>query len=170
MCKGLLEDLIERGLDIKKSYLFVIDGSKAIRKAIINVFGKKAKIQRCQFHKRRNVLSHLPEKERWKYEMKLKEAYNQRSYNEAKRKLKKIKRELEKQYPSASRSLEEGMEETLTILKIPIPETLRKVLRTTNPIEGVFSTLNYYTGRVKNWRNDNEVGGKSVISAGKIFP
>ena len=151
VCRSLLGNLIERGLDAGKKYLFIIDGSKALSSAI----GKKfvgSEIQRCQLHKRRNVLAHLPESHQPEVERRLKAAYAMSSYKDAKNALCDVLDDLEHLNPSAARSLAEGMEETLTLHRLEIPEELRVSLRTTNIIESSLSRVDDLTRRVKRWR------------------
>jgi transposase-like protein len=107
-----LEDLVERGLDLKRRYLVVIDGSKALRAGVEHVFGEQVEVQRCQIHKRRNVREYLPENCQRDYDRRMRNAYAMSNYAEAKEALEKIFRQLERINPSAARSLEEGLEET----------------------------------------------------------
>jgi putative transposase len=113
--KELLEDLVARGLDPERRYLFVIDGAKALRAGIERVFGERAEVQRCQIHKRRNVTEHLPKNAQGDYDRRIRKAYAMTDYAAAKAELQKIFRQLERINPSAAHSLEEGMEETLTV-------------------------------------------------------
>ena len=148
----LLEDLVRRGLDFVTPRLYVLDGAKALSSAVKRHAGETAWIQRCQVHKRRNVLDHLPEEYQPGIERKLLAAYGLLDYAEAKRALEQIHRELERIHPSAARSLEEGMEETLTVHKLQMPEMLRKSLASTNIIESAFSVAEELCRRVKRWR------------------
>lgn len=157
VCEGLLADLVRRGLDPQKRYLFIIDGSKALKKAIGKVFGGMAATQRCQEHKKRNVLEHLPDSLQPEFRGKLNAAYAMTGYEGAKSALHAVQRELEQINPSAARSLEEGMEETLTLHRLGVSEILRESLRTTNCIESAFSSVGYRTGRVKRWRGGDHV-------------
>ena len=111
--KGLLEDLVDRGLDLKQRYLVVMDGSKALRAGVERVFGDQVEVQRCQIHKRRNVKEYLPENCQKDYDRRMRNAYAMNNYAEAKEALQKIFRQLERINPSAARSLEEGLEGTL---------------------------------------------------------
>ena len=153
VCEALLNDLVRRGLDPRKRYLFITDGAKALRKAIGKVFGGRALTQRCQEHKKRNVLEHLPDKLQPEYRRKLNAAYGMAGYEDAKSALCDCARELERLNPSAARSLEEGLEETLTLHRLGLPALLRESLRTTNCIESAFSQVGGRTGRVKRWRD-----------------
>ena len=157
VCQALLKDLLRRGLDANKPYLFVIDGGKGLRSAIISVFGGNAFVQRCQEHKTRNVTDHLPDALQLEYRRKLKAAYNMLSYDDARRALTACVQELERRNPSAASSLEEGLEETLTLHRLGLPDELRRNLRTTNCIESAFSQVGYRTGRVKRWRDGVQV-------------
>ncbi|MGH7839163.1 MAG: IS256 family transposase, partial [Candidatus Binataceae bacterium] len=116
--KDLLEDLVARGLNTERRYLFVIDGAKALRAAIERVFGERAEVQRCQIHKRRNVKEYLPKNAQGDYDRRIRNAYAMTNYAEAKAELGKIFRQLERINPSAAHSLEEGLEETLTVHRL----------------------------------------------------
>ena len=153
VCESLLNDLIKRGLDPQKCYLFITDGAKALKKAIGKVFGGLAITQRCQEHKKRNVLEHLPDSLQPEFRGKLNAAYGMTEYEGAKSALYACVSELERINPSAARSLEEGLEETLTLHRLGVSEKLRESLRTTNCIESAFSSVGYRTDRVKRWRN-----------------
>jgi len=157
VAKSLLEDLVERGLRTDRRYLFVIDGAKALRAAIEKVFGEGACVQRCQVHKRRNVKAHLPKSAQRDYERRMRNAYARPNHTEAKAELEKLFRQLERINPSAARSLEEGMEETLTVHRLGVGPLLRLSLATTNPIESSFSTVEEVTRRVKRWRSGDQV-------------
>jgi transposase-like protein len=110
--KGLLEDLVDRGLDLKRRYLVVIDGSKTLRASVERVFGQQVEVQRCQIHKRRNGKEYLPENCQKDYDRRMRNAYAINNYVEAKETLQKISRQLQRINPSAARSLEEGLEES----------------------------------------------------------
>jgi transposase-like protein len=152
VCKMLLEDIVRRGLDTSRNYLFILDGSKALRSAVAHVFGDKANVQRCQIHKRRNVKGHLPIKHQSAVDARLRAAYSMSGYEEAKESLNLTVKYLERINPSAANSLREGLEETLTIHKLGVTGLLRKTLSTTNPIESCFSVTRTVTLRVKRWR------------------
>lgn len=115
VAKGLLEDLMERGLDPSNPLLFIIDGSKALRKAIREVFGSHAPVQRCRVHKQRNIIEYLPKQKRQQAIWRLRVAWDKSDPEEAKAQLRKTVRWLDAISPSAARSLEEGLEETLTL-------------------------------------------------------
>lgn len=150
--RELLEDLARRGLDFSTPRLYVLDGAKALSAAVKRHAGEAALIQRCQVHKRRNVLDQLPEEYQTSIERKLLAAYALVEEADARRALDQIHRELERINPSAARSLEEGMEETLTVHKLRVPELLRKSLACTNVIESAFSVVEELCRRVKRWR------------------
>lgn len=152
VCTALLEDLQERGLDTSQPTLLVLDGAKALHAAVKRVWGPRALIQRCQVHKKRNVREHLPEKHHYELSRQLQAAYQETDYDEALRRLKTTARWLERLNPDAAASLREGMEETLTVVRLGIPELLRRTLATTNPIESAFSVAQNVTRRVKCWR------------------
>ena len=149
--KDLLEDLVARGLSTERRYLFVIDGAKALRAAIERVFGSRAEVQRCQLHKRRNIKEYLPKNAQGDFDRRIRNAYAMTEYASAKAELEKIFRQLERVNPSAARSLEEGMEETLTVHRLGVGGLLRRSLATTNPIESCLSTVERVARNVKRW-------------------
>jgi putative transposase len=153
--KELLEDLVARGLNPDRRYLFVIDGAKALRTGIERVFGERAEVQRCQIHKRRNVKEHLPNSAQGDTDRRIRNAYQMTGYAEAKAELGKIFRQLERINPSAARSLEEGLEETLTVHRLGVGALLRQTLASSNPIESCFSTVEKVARNVKRWRAGN---------------
>ena len=153
--KELLEDLVARGLNPDRRYLFVIDGAKALRTGIERVFGERAEVQRCQIHKRRNVKEHLPNSAQGDTDRRIRNAYEMTGYAEAKAELGKIFRQLERINPSAARSLEEGLEETLTVHRLGVGTLLRQTLASSNPIESCFSTVEKVARNVKRWRAGN---------------
>jgi len=157
VCQALLDDLIRRGLDPEKRYLFVIDGGKGLRAAIQRTFGKRVEVQRCQEHKKRNVAEHLPKHLQAEFRRKMSAAYGMTEYTEAKKALEACIRELERINPSAAASLREGMEETLTLHRLGVPATLRVSLSTTNPMESPFATVRERTVRVRWWRGADQV-------------
>ncbi len=154
--RELLEDLVARGLDSQRRYLFVIDGAKALRAGIERVFGERAEVQRCQIHKRRNVKDHLPKNAQGDYDRRIRNAYAMTDYTAAKAELEKIFRQLERINPSAARSLEEGLEETLTVHRLGVGALLRKTLASTNPIESCLSTVERVARNVKRWRGGDQ--------------
>jgi transposase-like protein len=157
ICADLLQNIIERGLDAKEERLFVLDGGKGLYKAVRDVFGQNAHIQRCQIHKRRNVQSYLPQSEQKAVKTAMNKAYMEFGYDEAKKKFLLLAKELEFKYPSASASLLEGLEETLAVHKLKVPGLLRTTLSNTNPIESAISIATKVSERVKNWQNGNQV-------------
>ncbi len=157
VCTNLLEDMSRRGLETGKDYLFVLDGSKALRSAVARVFGEAVRVQRCQQHKRRNVRDHLPEEHQSAIDARISAAYKMTDYDEAKKSLELTVKYLERLNPSAAASLKEGLEETLTIHKLGVTGLLRKTLSTTNPIEACFSVTRTITGRIKRWRGADMV-------------
>jgi putative transposase len=170
--KALLEDLVERGLDSKRRYLFVLDGSKALRAAVERVFGERAEVQRCQLHKIRNVIDHLPENCRTDWRRRMRAAYTMTGYSEAKAALQKLWRQLVEINPSAARSLEEGMEETLSVHRLGVGPLLRGTLASTNPIESCFSTVRRVTRNVKRWQGGDHVArwtAAGLLEAEKFF-
>ena len=152
VCTALLEELCARGLDTSQPTLLVLDGSKALHAAVKRVWGGNALIQRCQAHKKRNVREHLPQKHWPELSRQLSAAYYGTDYDEALKQLKTTARWLDRLNPDAAASLREGMEETLTVIRLGVPELLRKTLATTNPIESAFSVVQNITARVKRWR------------------
>lgn len=153
VCTALLEDLCGRGLDTSTPVLLVLDGAKALHTAVQRVWGPSALIQRCQRHKKGNVQEHLPEKHWPELSRQLSAAYHETDYERALKRLKTTARWLERLNPDAAASLREGMEETLTVVRLRVPEQLRRTLATTNPIESAFSVAENVTGRVKRWRD-----------------
>jgi transposase-like protein len=164
VCASLLEDIARRGLHTGKDYLFVLDGSKALRSAVAKMFGTHVEVQRCQQHKRRNVLNHLPKEHQHAIDARISAAYNMAAYDDARKSLELTVKYLEKLNPSAAASLKEGLEETLTVHKLGVKELLRKTLQTTNPIESCFSVTRTIMGRVKRWRGDDMVQRWAVAS------
>jgi len=148
----LCADLEQRGVDFSQRRLYVLDGARALTAAVKKRAGDAALIQRCQLHKRRNVLSHLPDEHQPFMEQKLTAAWSMSGYSEARRALEQVQSELERINPSAARSLAEGMEETLTIHRLRVPEKLRPTLFSTNPIESALSVVEEKCGRVKKWQ------------------
>ncbi|MEM7606476.1 MAG: IS256 family transposase, partial [Myxococcota bacterium] len=157
VCRALLADLIERGVDPAKEYLFVIDGSKALRSAICDAFGERGHVQRCQFHKLRNVLGHLPESMQHTVRNQMREAYAMATASEAKQKLEALRSRLKEDHPSAAASLKEGLAETLTVKAYGLSAPLERTLSTTNLIENLNGGIRDLTRRVKRWRNGSMI-------------
>jgi transposase-like protein len=155
--KALLADLVERGLDTNRSLLIVIDGAKALHKAVVEVFGRRALIQRCREHKKRNVTDALPERLRAAVRSTMSQAYATRDAGRAQRLLGNLARRLEDQHPGAAASLREGLEETLTVMRLGLPENLERVLSSTNLIENLFSRVREIGRRVKRWQSGTMV-------------
>ncbi len=158
VARALLRDLIERGLDQERARLFVIDGAKALTSAIQKTFGPLAKIQRCQFHKRENILGHLPDRLQESVKAVLKEAWSLGDAKVAKRRLERLASSLEADHPGAAGSVREGLDETLTLQRLGIGGTLYRKLRTTNAIENLNSGIAAYSKNVKRWQ-----GGGMVV-------
>jgi putative transposase len=148
---ALLADLVDRGLDVEQGLLFVIDGSKALRKAIRQVFGNDVPVQRCVQHKERNVLDHLPERDRDTVKRRLRQAWQDNDHDIALDQLNTLALELDKPHPGAASSLREGMEETLTVTRLGITGKLKRTLQSTNPCESMISTVRAINRNVKNW-------------------
>jgi putative transposase len=153
VAKKLLSDLIERGLKAWRMRLWVIDGGKALRRAIVDYFGDTALIQRCQEHKRRNVLDHLPKQMHVNVNRALHQAYAAKNASVARRQLERLAASLEAQHPGAAASLREGLEETLTALDLGLSGALYRTLRTTNPIENLNGLIAQHTRNVKRWKD-----------------
>jgi transposase-like protein len=152
--QGLLADLLRRGLRTDQPYLFVLDGSAALHKAVQKTFGRRAVVQRCQVHKERNVLGYLPPENHATVRQRLRAAWGLKKYADARAALVKLVEYLAELSVSASRSLEEGLEETMTLHRLGVPESLRRTLRSTNPIESCFSTTRELCQNVKRWRSE----------------
>ena len=151
--RALLSSLIERGLDADAPRLWIIDGGKAIRRAILEVFGASALIQRCQEHKRRNVIEHLPDELHASVGRAMRDAWDSHDPLLARRQLERLANSLAKTHPGATASLREGMEETLTLIGLGIDGALYRTLRTTNPIENLNGRVAHHTRNVKRWRD-----------------
>lgn len=156
VCRDFLRGLIDRGLRYDQGLLFVIDGAKGFRKAISEVFGIQAILQRCQWHKRENVLEYLPKTLQQEYRRKLQKAYEKGDYHKAKAALMAIRAELKLINASAVSSLDEGFEETLTVLRLGVSKELRKSLKTTNMIESVLALVGQKTDKVDYWKNSDQ--------------
>jgi putative transposase len=156
VCRDFLNSLVDRGLPVDGEMLVVIDGGKGLRKAVDVVLGDKAFVQRCQFHKRENVVSYLPRTMQEEWGRKIQGAYELPGYGAAKARLNALRRELKGINASAAASLAEGMEETLTLHRLGLFEELGTSFKTTNLIETVNSQLERLTGRVTRWRNSDQ--------------
>ncbi len=153
---ALLEDLMERGVDPSRKYLFVIDGSKALRSAIRKVFGSESPVQRCRNHKVKNVCDKLPKELAEQVRSVMKAAYKL-PWKEGISRLKQQAAWLEIHYPGAAASLLEGLEETFTINRLELPASLRRCLASTNIIESPYSGVRMRTRRVSRWKNGTMV-------------
>src|SRR5947209_4998512 len=168
----LLGDLVERGLDFTVPRLYVLDGGKALTAAVKKHAGESAPIQRCQVHKRRNVLDHLADEQKPLVAKKLNAAYALEDYAEAKNALNTLHRELMDLNPSAARSLGEGLEETLTVHRLHMPMQLRKTMASTNVIESAFSIVERVCSNVKRWHAGDQRErwvGSGLLVAQKQF-
>lgn len=148
---SLLSDLIDRGLDAQRMRLWAIDGGKALRKAIVQTFGATAMIQRCQEHKRRNVLEHLSEDMHASVKRAMKDAWSASDVELARRQLNRLASSLQAKHPGAAASLREGLDETLTVQTLGVTGALYRTLRTTNPIENLNGSVARYCRNVKRW-------------------
>ena len=158
VAKALLRDLVDRGLDPERARLFVVDGAKAIRTAIRKVFGALGVVHRCQIHKRRNILGHLPDHLHASVKAVLTEAWSLGDAAVAKHRLERLASSLEADHPGAAASVREGLDETLTLQRLGIGGTLYRKLRSTNAIENLNSGISTYARNVKRWQ-----GGSMVL-------
>lgn len=169
---GLFTELLERGVDFTIPRLYIVDGAKALQAAVRRHAGEAGLIQRCQVHKKRNVVDHLPEEHKADVKRKLQNAYAMTEYDDAKRALERLHRELMSVNPSAARSLEEGMEETLTVHRLRVPDLLRRTLCCTNVIESAFSIVETVCRNVKRWRPGDQIErwvGSGLLVAERQF-
>jgi len=160
LCRDLFESLISRGLNVAEKYIFIIDGSKALRKAINKVFGSDSAVQRCVRHKERNVLKYLPKERHKEFRRRWKLVHGCVDYYKAEREYNDLVNWVGRINDAALGSLEEAGKETLTILKFKIPPLLKKTLLSTNPIESAFSYTQYRVDRIKNWRSSPDQVGR----------
>jgi putative transposase len=156
-CTALLENLVERGLRTDRTLLVVIDGSKALRKAVLALFGKRALIQRCQEHKKRNVLDALPNGKRISVKRALNDAFRTSDVKRARRMVENLIRRLSQDHPGAAASLKEGLDELLTVKALGVDEKLERMLSTTNVIENMIGNVRDVSARVKRWRSGQMV-------------
>lgn len=152
-CTELLADLVERNVRTDYTILAVLDGSKALAKAVRMVWGKRVLIQRCQVHKLRNVTEQLPETARPSVKKAMQQAYRARNAKTAKRLLTNLLKRLRSEHPGAAGSLEEGLDETLTVMAFGLPEWLERTLSTTNAIENLIGSVRDLGHRVRRWRD-----------------
>jgi transposase-like protein len=171
LVRGLLVGLRDRGLDVTQPILAVLDGAKALSAAVREVFDHPV-IGRCQLHKIRNVQDHLPQKLRSLVGQRMRQAYHADSALAAQALLEKLAAELDKTHPGAAVSLREGMAETLTVLRLGVPPTLARTLRSTNAVESMISISRDHSRNVKRWR-DGQMAMRwcaaGMVEAGKQF-
>jgi len=153
VCRALLADLVDRGFPAERHLLVVMDGAKALRKAVEEIFADHALVQRCQVHKQRNVLDLLPEHKQAAVRAALARAYRADSHDSALKQLQDLTRTLSKDHPGAAASLKEGLEETLTVKRLGLDGALERSLATTNPIENLHGVTRAITRRVKRCPN-----------------
>ena len=171
LVRTLMVDLRERGLDVTRPILAVLDGSKALRAAVLDVFDTPV-IARCQLHKIRNVRDHLPQRLRGPVEARMRDAYHADSALDAQSLLEALARELDKTHPGAAGSLREGLTETLTVLRLGVPPTLARTLRSTNAIESMISICREHAKNVKRWKDGTMAlrwCAAGMVEAGKQF-
>jgi putative transposase len=156
-CSGLLRDLLERGLRIEQGVLCVMDGGKGLRAAVRKVFGDQALVPRCQWHKRENVVAYLVPAQQRRFRNKLQIAYAEPTQTGAKTALERVRKELTLVNESAVRSLDEGLEETLTLHRLGLARELGTSFKTTNCLESINSQVAHRTRRVCRWRNSNQM-------------
>jgi putative transposase len=153
LARSLLSDLVDRGLDPGQGILFVLDGGKALRRAIREVFGEHALVHRCHRHKERNILDLLPERDRPKVLARIRGAWALQDAAEAETQLERLASELDRSWPDAGASLREGMSETLTLMGLGITGQLAKTLSSTNPIESMIEIVRHTQRNVKRWQD-----------------
>jgi transposase-like protein len=156
VCQDLLANLQSRGLRTDRSLLVILDGSKALRKAVRATFGEAALVQRCQVHKTRNILEYLGDRDRAWAQAILRRAYQATEMKTAQRLLLDLARRLEAEYPSAAESVREGLEETLTVMGLGLSERLQRSLTTTNAAESLISRTRHVKRNVKRWRGKDD--------------
>ncbi len=156
VCQDFLNGLMDRGLNTENEILFIIDGAKGLHKGIRRVLSDKAVIQRCQWHKRENVLKYLDKSHQSHFRRKLQAAYEQPTYEAAKKRLGQIKKELAFINQSAVNSLQEGLEETLTLHRLGLFKQLGESFKTTNCIESIMRQVGIYTDRIGYWKNSDQ--------------
>lgn len=156
VCAAFLRGLLERGLRAEQGLLCIIDGAKGLRKALQAVFGGQALVQRCQWHKRENVVGYLPTAQQAAWRRKLQAAYEQPRYPEAKAALHRLRQELRLVNASAVTSLDEGLEETLTLHRLGLFEALGRSLKTTNCLESIMAQVGQRTNKIDHWRTSDQ--------------
>jgi transposase-like protein len=153
LARTLLSDLVERGLDPGQAILFVLDGGKALRRAIKDVFGEYALVHRCHRHKERNVLDLLPERDRPRILARIRGVWALKDAVEAETQLERLAADLERSWPDAAASMREGLPETLTLMRLGITGRLAKSLSSTNPIESMIEIVRHTQRNVKRWQD-----------------
>lgn len=162
--KDLIQSLLDRGLCTTPHVLCVLDGAKALRKAVKAHWGERAIVQRCEEHKIRNVKGYLPAHLQNEAERRMRAAYGLTTFSEAISAVKQVMAWLQERHERAAASLAEGLEETLTVHRLGLPELLRRTFRSTNPIESIFDKVEYRSRRVKSWHGKNQVARWSASS------
>jgi putative transposase len=150
---ALLSDLVDRGLDVEQGVLCVLDGAKALRKAVRDVLGVHTPVQRCVRHKERNVLDHLPERDRPALKRRLRRAWADTDHERGLDQLRVLAGELDRSHPGAAGSLREGLEETLTLTRLGIGGSLKRTLESTNPCESMIECVRRSARNVKRWQS-----------------
>ena len=169
---GLLSDLVTRGLPTDRTLLFVIDGAPGLRRAITDVFGSRGVVQRCQVHKHRNVIGHLPERLHGYVGKALRDAWDLDSASRAARALERLAGSLERDHPGAAASIREGLDETLTVQRLGLTGALQRTLRTTNLIENLNGSVERYARNVRRWRGGQMIQrwvASALVEAEKHF-
>ncbi len=151
-----LRSLVDRGLDVSQGILVILDGGKGLRAGVRKCFKKRARVQRCQWHKRENVVSYLPRSEQAAWRKRLQQAYERPTYAEAKKALEKILAELDEVNQSAAASLREGLEETLTLHRLGLFGKLGRSFKTTNCLESINGLVEERCGKVDAWKNSSQ--------------
>lgn len=150
---ALLSNLVDRGLDVEQGVLVVIDGSKALRAAVRAVLGERTPVHRCVRHKERNVIEHLPERDRAAVKRRLRRAWAREDHTQAMGELQALATELERSHPGACASLREGMAETLTVTRLGVRGALKRTLESTNPCESMIECVRRSSRNVKRWQS-----------------
>ena len=153
LATALLSDLVDRGLDVEQGVLCVLDGAKALRKAVRDVLGVHTPVQRCIRHKERNICDHLPERDRAAVKQRLRSAWKLDEHAVALERLRALAAELERSHPGAAASLREGLEETLTLQRLEIRGSLKQTLASTNPCESMIECVRRSSRNVKRWQS-----------------
>ncbi len=170
--QALLDDLLARGLDPSVARLFIIDGAKALKRAIRNTFGQLALVQRCQVHKGRNVIERLPKHLHAGVSKTLRQAWEHDDADRAERIIRNLARRLEHDAPGISATLLEGLDEILTVVRLGLPEPLRRSLACTNIIENMLGTIRSTSRNVKRWQDARMVlrwTAAGMLEANKTF-